>query len=227
MAKTVRVRFAPSPTGYLHVGSLRAALYNYLLALRIEDTDQTRYVEGATESLIQTLKWAGLTYEEGPEVGGPHGSYYQSQRTDLYREAIDRLLEAGQAYPCFCTAERLEQMRHAQQKAKGAQKYDRACLELTRGEIESRKAAGVPFVVRMRIPDHEIVAVDDLVRGHVEFSSEMIDDQVLLKSDGFPTYHLANVVDDHLMQIFFIVSWGTRRPPSPISRSCSILIGAS
>jgi glutamyl-tRNA synthetase len=213
MNQAVRVRFAPSPTGYVHVGSLRAALYNYLFArrhggtfvLRIEDTDQTRYVPGAVENLISTLRWAGLAFDEGPEVGGAHAPYFQSQRTELYRQAADRLLAGGQAYRCFCTAERLAEMRTRQQKEKLPQKYDRTCLSLSREEAEARETAGEPHVVRLLVPEGETVRISDLVRGEVEFESEQIDDQVLLKSDGFPTYHLANVVDDHLMKITHVI----------------------
>ena len=212
MNAAVRVRFAPSPTGYLHVGSLRTALYNYLFArkhggvfvLRIEDTDQTRYVPGATEKLISSLGWAGLTYDEGPVVGGPHGPYHQSQRRPLYLAAVGRLIAAGHAYPCFCTAERLDAMRKAAAGQKLSTKYDRACLGMLPEEVARRKAAGVPHVIRLLCPD-ETVMVRDLVRGDVEFSPEVMDDQVLLKSDGYPTYHLANVVDDHEMRITHVI----------------------
>lgn len=212
MEPRVRVRFAPSPTGYLHVGSLRTALYNYLFArkhggtfvLRIEDTDQTRYVPGATENLIAALAWARLTYDEGPEVDGPHAPYYQSQRRPLYLAAVERLLASGHAYPCFCTAERLDEMRKAAAAQKLSTKYDRACLRLSPEEIDAKKAAGEPHVVRLYCPD-ETIRVQDLVRGDVEFSPEVMDDQVLLKSDGYPTYHLANVVDDHEMRITHVI----------------------
>ncbi len=213
MAETVRVRFAPSPTGYLHVGSLRTALYNYLFArkhggvfvLRIEDTDQTRFVPDATEKLIESLRWTGLSFDEGPGVGGPHEPYVQSERRPLYLEAVERLVASGDAYRCFCTPERLKQMREAQTRAKLDPRYDRTCLNLTPPEIHDKMEAGTPHVVRLRVPDDEIVAVDDIVRGEVEFSSLQIDDQVLLKSDGFPTYHLANVVDDHAMGINYVI----------------------
>ncbi len=213
MAEAVRVRFAPSPTGLLHVGGLRTALYNYLFArrhggaflLRIEDTDRSRYVPGAVEMIVESLRWAGLDYDEGPGVGGPHGPYFQSERLDRYREAADRLIASGDAYPCFCTAERLDAMRREREKARQSTKYDRRCLGLGAAGIERRRASGEPHVVRMRIPDERSVVVEDLVRGTVEFSTDVLDDQVLLKSDGFPTYHLANVVDDHLMEVTHVI----------------------
>ena len=209
----VRVRFAPSPTGYLHVGGLRTALYNYLFArrnngaflLRIEDTDRARYVEGAVESLIQTLRWAGIEYDEGPEKGGTAGPYVQSERLPLYREHAARLVESGAAYHAFDTREELEAMRKAQEKEKLTPKYDRRALRLTPSEVKAKLDAGLPSVVRMKVPEVPGVAFDDIVRGRVEFASTQIDDQVLLKSDGYPTYHLANVVDDHLMGITHVI----------------------
>jgi glutamyl-tRNA synthetase len=211
--KKVRVRFAPSPTGFLHVGGLRTALYNYLFArkyegvlvLRIEDTDRTRHVEGALENLIDALRWAGLDYDEGPEKGGPFGSYIQSERLGVYRQHVNMLLEAGKAYRCFCTPARLEDMRREQEKRRVSPKYDRTCLKLKSSEIEENLKNGTPYVVRMMIPDSRAVSFHDLIRGEVEFLSDQLDDQVLLKSDGFPTYHLANVVDDHLMGITHVI----------------------
>ena len=209
----VRVRFAPSPTGFLHVGGLRTALYNFLFArrnngvfiLRIEDTDRSRYVEGAVENLIQTLHWAGLEYDEGPLKGGPNGPYVQSERTALYREYAGKLLESGKAYYAFDTPEELEEMRRQQENMRTPPKYDRRALRLSPDEVKKKLSTGVPAVVRMKVPEGSIVAVDDLVRGRVEFSSDRLDDQVLVKSDGYPTYHLANVVDDHLMKISHVV----------------------
>ncbi len=211
--KPVRVRFAPSPTGQLHVGGLRTALYNYLFArhnggsfiLRIEDTDRTRYVPGATEKLIDTLLWAGLDYDEGPAKGGPFGPYIQSERLATYRLHAGQLLERGLAYRCFCTPERLEQMRKNQEREKSSFKYDRTCLRLTPQEIDENLQKGLPFVVRMKVPDDVHIRFNDAIRGDVQFTAEQIDDQVLLKSDGFPTYHLANVVDDHLMEITHVI----------------------
>ncbi|MCX8104529.1 MAG: glutamate--tRNA ligase [Ignavibacterium album] len=210
----VRVRFAPSPTGYLHVGGLRTALYNFLFArknngkfiLRIEDTDRNRYVEGAVENLIAALQWAGLQYDEGPDIGGPFGPYMQSQRLDIYKKYAEELISRGKAYYCFCTPERLEALREEQQKQKLPQaKYDKHCLHLSKAEIESKIAEGIPKVIRLNVEPDKKIEFDDIIREHVEFESNNVDDQVLIKSDGFPTYHLANVVDDHLMQITHVI----------------------
>ena len=210
----IRVRFAPSPTGYLHVGGLRTALYNYLFAkqnggdfiLRIEDTDQNRYVEGAVENLIETLKWVGLEYDEGPNKEGKVGPYFQSQRLDLYNKYVNQLLEQGNAYRCFCTAERLSNLREQQQKAKLPQaKYDKHCLHLSNEEIKKNIADGISYVIRLNVKAGESVVINDIVRERVEFSRDVIDDQVLIKTDGFPTYHLANVVDDHAMGITHVI----------------------
>jgi glutamyl-tRNA synthetase len=209
----IRVRFAPSPTGYLHVGGLRTALYNYLFArkhngrfiLRIEDTDRNRYVEGAVENLIETLRWAGLDYDEGPRKEGVSAPYVQSERIALYREHVEQLLASGKAYYAFDTPEELEEMRKAQEKQKLTPKYDRRALQLSPAEVRRKLESGAPAVVRMKIPDGTTVAFHDLIRGPVEFASEQLDDQVLLKSDGYPTYHLANVVDDHLMGITHVI----------------------
>jgi glutamyl-tRNA synthetase len=195
------------------VGGLRTALYNYLFArhnngafvLRIEDTDRTRYVEGAVENLIATLRWAGLEYDEGPDRPGPAGPYVQSERVALYREHADRLLAEGKAYYAFDTPEELEAMRKEQERMRIPPKYDRRALKLSPEEIRRKLDAGEPAVVRMRVPESETIAFDDVVRGRVEFSSDRIDDQVLMKSDGYPTYHLANVVDDHTMCISHII----------------------
>ena len=214
MATTsVRVRFAPSPTGFLHVGGLRTALYNYLFArkmggafvLRIEDTDRSRYVEGAVENLVDTLRWAGLEFDEGPGKTGKFGPYVQSERLAIYRNHVDLLLEREKAYRCFCTPERLEEMRREQERMKIPSKYDRRCLRLSQVEIQSNLARRMPFAVRMKIPEATTVALRDIIRDNVDFESDRIDDQVLLKSDGYPTYHLANVVDDHLMQISHVI----------------------
>lgn len=206
-------RFPPSPTGFLHVGGLRTALYNYLFArknkgkfiLRIEDTDQKRAVEGAVENLIKTLKWAGLEYDEGPEVGGLHGPYIQSQRLSLYKKYAQELLEKGAAYRCFCTSARLEEMRKQQEQKKLAPKYDRKCASLNEAQVKELIDAGTPYVIRQKIPQNRAVTWNDLVRGEVSFESETIDDQVLMKSDGYPTYHLANVVDDHDMCVTHVI----------------------
>lgn len=214
ISSQVRVRFAPSPTGYLHVGGLRTALYNFLFArkhsgkfiLRIEDTDRNRYVEGAVENLISALQWAGLKYDEGPDIGGPFGPYMQSQRLVLYKKYAQELISQGKAYYCFCTPERLEALREEQQKMKLPQaKYDKHCLHLTKSEVEENLTKGVPAVVRLNVEPNKKIEFDDVIREHVEFDSNNVDDQVLIKSDGYPTYHLANVVDDHLMQITHVI----------------------
>lgn len=219
----IRTRFAPSPTGYLHVGGLRTALYSYLLAkkhegkfvLRIEDTDQKREVEGATAHLIEMLEWAGLIPDESPSSGGPFEPYIQSQRTETYRKYADDLLEKKHAYRCFCTAERLTEMREQQEKAKQAPMYDRHCLYLTDEEIQKNLDEKKPFVIRQKIPLEKLVKFKDLVRGNVTFAAKTLDDQVLLKSDGFPTYQLANVIDDHLMEITHVIRGEEWLPSTP------------
>ena len=213
MENQVRVRFAPSPTGYLHVGGLRTALYNYLFAehfggkfiLRIEDTDQSRKVEGAVENLIETLKWSGIEYDEGPGCDGGCGPYIQSQRLELYRKYAQELISKNKAYHCFCTSERLQKVRKEQLAAKLSPSYDRHCRNVSREEAERRVAAGEQYVIRMKIPLEGELSFDDVIRGKVTISHKIIDDQVLIKSDGFPTYHLAVVVDDHLMGITHVI----------------------
>lgn len=214
MSEQIRVRFAPSPTGYLHVGGLRTALYNYLFAkknngkfiLRIEDTDRNRYVEGAVENLLEALKWSGLIYDEGPDIGGDVGPYIQSQRLDIYQKYANELIENGNAYYCFCTQERLQALREEQEKQKLPQlKYDKHCLKLTKAEIESNIAAKIPYTIRLNVVGNKHIVFDDIIRNRVEFDSSNIDDQVLIKSDGYPTYHLANIVDDYLMGITHVI----------------------
>lgn len=213
ISENPRVRFAPSPTGYLHVGGLRTALYNYLFArrsngtfiLRIEDTDRNRYVEGAVENLIKVLNWIGLTYDEGPDKPGNYGPYMQSERLDIYRKYALELVEQSKAYYCFCSAERLQSLREKQQAAKEQAKYDKHCLHLSKDEIEQRIKNGEPYVIRLNVEPDQIIRISDVIRGEVEFNSSTVDDQVLLKSDGYPTYHLANVVDDHLMKITHVI----------------------
>ncbi|MFQ6019772.1 MAG: glutamate--tRNA ligase, partial [Dehalococcoidia bacterium] len=208
----VRVRYAPSPTGEPHVGNIRTALFNWLFArnqggafiLRIEDTDQARIVDGALEAIFRSLQWLGLDYDEGPEVGGPHGPYVQSERLDHYREAAGRLVEAGHAYHCYCPPQRLDEVRKAQQRRKLPPRYDRHCRDPERREQAKREWGGQP-VVRFQTPLSGQTAFHDLVRGDVVFDNETLDDFVLLKSDGFPTYHLANVVDDRLMAISHVL----------------------
>ncbi|MBE0569960.1 MAG: glutamate--tRNA ligase [Ignavibacteriaceae bacterium] len=211
---TPRVRFAPSPTGYLHIGGLRTALYNFLFAknkngkliLRIEDTDRKRFVEGAVENLNDTLNWAGITFDEGPDIGGESGPYLQSERLQIYKELVEKLVAEQKAYYCFCTPERLEQLREEQQKLKLPQaKYDKHCLSLSKSEIDEKLNSNIPFVIRLNVKPDQKVFFNDVIRETVEFDTNNIDDQVLLKSDGFPTYHLANVVDDHLMEITDVI----------------------
>ena len=211
--ETPRVRFAPSPTGYLHVGGLRTALYNYLFAknqngkfiLRIEDTDRNRYVEGAVENLISTLNWAGLDFDEGPAKDGGLGPYMQSQRLDIYKRLTDELIKNKKAYYCFCTQERLDNLRESQKKAGQQSKYDKHCLHLGQKEIEEKLNSNTPHVVRMNVEAGQSVIFEDIIRGKVEFNTSVVDDQVLIKSDGYPTYHLANVIDDHSMKITHVI----------------------
>ncbi|MEZ4087544.1 MAG: glutamate--tRNA ligase [Candidatus Gracilibacteria bacterium] len=219
----IRTRFAPSPTGYLHVGGLRTALFNYLYAkhnggqflLRIEDTDQKRYVEGATEHLIETLKSVGLNHDEGPEAGGPFAPYVQSERTEMYRKYCAELVEKGAAYPCFCTAERLDEMRKRQMELKQAPMYDRTCANLSPEEVKAKLDAGEEHVIRQKIPHGEKLRFKDHIRGTVVFETQNIDDQVLMKSDNFPTYHLANVIDDHHMEITHVIRGEEWLPSTP------------
>jgi len=209
---STKVRFAPSPTGYLHVGGLRTALYNYLYAkgnggkivLRIEDTDQSRKVEGAVEQLMSAFKTMDIHFDESPSIDGDCGPYFQSQRLELYRKHVTELVEKNHAYPCFCTSERLNTLRKEKQFLKLSTKYDRHCLLLSKDEIEE-KCKSELYVIRLKVPDSEPITFNDTVRNDVTFNTDEIDDQVLLKSDGFPTYHLANVVDDHHMGITHVI----------------------
>ena len=213
MAQQVRVRYPPSPTGEPHVGNVRTAIFNWLFArrhggaflIRIEDTDQARKVEGAVEGQLAALSWLGIDWDEGPDVGGPYGPYVQSERLPLYRDAVDRLLESGAAYRCYCSTGRLAEMRKAQARRKVAGGYDRRCRDLTDEERSELRRTNVAAVVRFRMPLEGTTAVTDLVRGEVTFENRLVDDFVMLKSDGFPTYHLANVVDDHLMRITHVM----------------------
>ena len=204
-----RVRIAPSPTGEPHVGTAYIALFNYLFArkyggkfiLRIEDTDQTRSTLEYEQKVIDALKWCGLEWAEGPDIGGPYGPYRQSERKDIYRPYVDKIVANGHGFHCFCTPERLEKMREAQRAAGQPPKYDGHCLNLSAEEVSSRIAAGEPHVVRMKIPAEGVCKFTDGVYGEVEIPWDAVDMQVLLKADGMPTYHMANVVDDHLMKI--------------------------
>ncbi len=208
----VRTRIAPSPTGDPHVGTAYVALINYCFAkkhggqflLRIEDTDQARSTPESERAILDSLHWLGLSWDEGPDVGGPYGPYRQSERSAIYRQYIDELLAAGHAFRCFCTPERLDEMREAQRLAKLPPRYDGRCLAIPAAESEAR-AHDEPFVVRMRVPDRGTAVIEDLRRGRIEIEWNTVDMQVLMKSDGLPTYHLANVVDDHLMRITHVI----------------------
>ncbi|ETW00374.1 glutamate-tRNA ligase [Aphanomyces invadans] len=209
---TVRVRYAPSPTGYLHLGGLRTALFNYLFAkshggdflMRIEDTDQTRKVEGSVEALTKSLQWCGIHEDEGPTAGGNFGPYVQSERLHVYKSYADTLVENGHAYRCFCSQDRLKSLRDSAVRSGSGTMYDRACLGLDQGQIDEKLARGDPHTIRLKVPEGK-TTLKDLVRGYVQFDHSVVDDQVLMKSDGFPTYHLAHVVDDHLMGITHVI----------------------
>ncbi len=209
----VRTRFAPSPTGYMHLGNLRTALYTYLWArrnggkfiLRIEDTDQEREVPGAVDLIYKSLKIAGLSHDEGPDVGGPCGPYVQSERKDMYLPYAKQLIESGHAYYCFCTRERLEEARAEAEKKGETFKYDKHCLHLSKEEIQRRLDAGEPYVIRQNIPTTGKAGFDDVIYGHVEVDCDTLDDNILIKADGLPTYNFANVIDDHLMGITHVM----------------------
>ena len=209
----VRVRVAPSPTGEPHVGTAYQALFNYVFAkqqrgqfiLRIEDTDQERSTKESEVAILESLKWLGLTWDEGPDVGGPYGPYRQSERTAIYREHASRLLQNGQAYRCFCSKERLDKMRAENRDKKIFPGYDRTCRSISAEEAARRAEAGESFVLRLKVPVAGECAMPDLLRGEIRKDWQTVDDQVILKSDGFPTYHLANVVDDHLMLVTHVI----------------------
>src|SRR3989344_2637925 len=216
-----KTRFAPSPTGYLHVGGLRTALYSYLFAkknkgkflLRIEDTDRERFVEGSVAGILNSLYWAGIAPDEGNVIGkngkvgevGKNGPYTQSERLPIYKEYADKLLADGNAYYCFCTSAHLEKLREEQQAKKLPSSYDGRCLSINPEAAKKRMLSGEKCVVRLKMPKSGETIFTDLIRGEVRFRNEFVDDQVLIKSDGYPTYHLAVVVDDHLMEITHII----------------------
>src|SRR5579883_609794 len=208
-----RVRYAPSPTGFRHVGNIHTALFNWLFArhaggsfiLRIEDTDQDRVVAGSLEAIYESLRWLGMNWDEGPEIGGPFGPYFQSERLPIYRQYADQLIASGHAYRCFCTQERLAELRAAQEARREPPRYDQLCRAIPPAEQERRVAAGEPYVIRLAVPNSGETTFHDLFRGDITFQNALIDDQVLIKSDGWPTYHLANVVDDHLMEITHVL----------------------
>ena len=219
----VRVRFAPSPTGYLHAGGARTALFNYLFArhhngsfiLRVEDTDQTRYDPDALKDFVDNMRWLGILWDEGPEVGGAYGPYFQSQRLDLYKRYAEELVRGGAAYRCYCSPERLEAMREGQVARKEPPGYDRHCRALTAKQIADYEAQGIVPVVRLKAPLDGETSFNDLIRGSITVDNRTLDDLVLLKSDGYPTYHLANVVDDHLMEISHIMRADEWIPSTP------------
>ncbi|MCL4359849.1 glutamate--tRNA ligase [Patescibacteria group bacterium] len=206
---TVRTRIAPSPTGFPHIGTIYQVLVDFAFSrqnhgqfvMRLEDTDRARFVEGAEGIIYDAFAWFGLAPDESPKVGGPYAPYRQSERLPLYRKYVDSLIGKGYAYHCFCTRGRLDEMRKTQEKNHQPPMYDQTCLKLTADEVRARLKDGIPYVIRMKVPEHETIAFDDLIAGHIEFDSDVIDHQVILKSDGYPTYHLAVVVDDHLMEI--------------------------
>ena len=209
----VRTRFAPSPTGYMHIGNLRTALYEYLIAksqggkfiFRLEDTDREREVEGATEIIYHTLEMTGLKHDEGPDVGGDYGPYIQSERMDIYMDYAKKLVEMGKAYYCFCSKERLESLKETSESGEVFSHYDRHCLRLSKEEIEANLAAGKPFVIRQKMPDTGTTTFHDVVYGDITVENSELDDQILMKQDGYPTYNFANVIDDHLMKITHVV----------------------
>ena len=222
--KLVRTRFAPSPTGRMHIGNARSALYPYLLArhtagtfiLRIEDTDQKRYSPGAEQELIDGLHWLGMDYDEGPDIGGPHGPYRQTERREIYTEHAWKLVELGHAFPCFCSPERLDKVRQEQMRNKQNPRYDGTCRNLDPGEARRRARSGERHVIRFKMPKEGSISATDLLRGSITTENSALDDSVLLKSDGLPTYHLAAMVDDHLMEITHVIRGSEWLPSMPL-----------
>ena len=222
--KPARVRYAPSPTGYLHLGGARTALYNYLLAhktggqfiLRIEDTDRRRYVKDAEAEQMAGLRWLGLQWDEGPDVGGPYGPYRQSERKDIYLKYAHQLVESGDAFYCFCTPERLNKVRQERQKRKEPLQYDGTCRHITSEEAKRRIADGEPYVIRFKSPKEGVTTVFDELRGEITINNNVIDDSVLVKSDGWALYHLAAMVDDHLMKITHVFRGSEWLPTFPL-----------
>lgn len=223
MMKEVRTRFAPSPTGYMHIGNLRTALYTYLIAkkaggkfiLRIEDTDRERYVEGAVETIYRTLKMVGLNWDEGPDIGGPVGPYIQSQRMGIFKKYAEELVKMGKAYYCFCDKDRLAELKAVQEASGVSPMYDRHCRNLSPEEIQKKLAEGVPYVIRQKIPLEGTTTFHDELYGDITVENSTLDDQILLKTDGMPTYNFANVVDDHLMGITHVVRGNEYLASSP------------
>ena len=223
MADNVRVRYAPSPTGDPHIGNMHSALFEWLFArrhggkfiVRIEDTDQERVVPGAVESILDGLRWLNIDWDEGPFVGGPYGPYIQSERLDNYREMAERLIRQEDGYRCYCSRERLNEMRRDQERRDQPTGYDGRCRDLSPPQRQDMEAQGGPSVVRFAMPTSGTTRVHDLIHGDVEFSNELLDDFIILKADGFPTYHLASVVDDHLMEISHVLRADEWLPSTP------------
>jgi glutamyl-tRNA synthetase len=231
MADNVRVRFAPSPTGPLHIGGVRTALFNYLFArknkgafiLRIEDTDQIRYVKGAEKYILESLEWCGLTIDEGITAGGDYGPYRQSERLDIYKQYVEKLIESGHAYYAFDTPEELDSIRKQFESEGRTFSYDassrsgfRNSLTISKKEVRRLLDQDMPYVVRFKIPENEMVIFTDLIRGEINVNTSTLDDKVLFKSDGFPTYHLANIVDDYLMKISHVIRGEEWLPSTPL-----------
>ena len=223
MSDNVRVRYAPSPTGNPHIGNIRTAMFNWLFArrhdgqfiVRVEDTDQGRITEGAVDHILDGLEWLGINWDEGPRVGGPYGPYFQSERLERYNTAADKLVASGNAYRCYCPPERVAELRKEQARNKQRQGYDSRCRHLSDAERADNEAAGLPSVLRFAMPQTGITSVEDVIRGHVEWQNELTDDFVLVKSDGFPTYHMAVVVDDHAMDISHVLRAEEWLPSTP------------
>ena len=223
MSAPVRVRYAPSPTGNPHIGNIRTAMFNWLFArrnggqfvVRVEDTDQDRITEGAVDHILDGLEWLGIDWDEGPRVGGPYGPYFQSERLQRYHEAAERLIASGDAYRCYCSPERVAELRKEQARNKQRQGYDSHCRFLSDAERRAREAEGGPSVLRFAMPQTGITSVEDTIRGHVEWQNDLTDDFVLIKTDGFPTYHMAVVVDDHAMAISHVLRAEEWLPSTP------------
>ncbi len=223
MSSSIRVRYAPSPTGNPHIGNIRTAMFNWLFArrhggrfiVRVEDTDQARITEGAVENILDGLEWLGIDWDEGPRVGGEYGPYFQSERLERYHAAAEQLIASGDAYRCFCTPERVADLRREQARNKQRQGYDSHCRYLSDAERAAHEASGASSVLRFAMPQSGITSVEDVIRGHVEWQNELTDDFVLVKSDGFPTYHMAVMVDDHAMGISHILRAEEWLPSTP------------
>lgn len=221
--KNIRLRFAPSPTGFVHIGNLRTALFGYLISqslggkfiLRVEDTDQKREVDGAVDSLLKVMDWCNITFDEGPHIGGAYGPYTQTKRLDKYKKLSDHLLREDLAYRCFCSSERLDEMRVEQEANKQAPRYDRHCRHLSENEISSNLKQNIPYVIRQKMPLEGEITVHDEIRGDISFKATDLDDHVLIKSNGVPTYQFANIVDDHLMEISHVTRGDEWLPSFP------------